>query len=396
MGRLGVVVASATLLVSTSAIAQVSGGPSITGVTTSANTLIIPGTPCFSCESGGITIPTDVGYGAGAAHFPNATYPSSAFGNAKWNSFVDNNVDAGTITFESSNTTGGQPIGAISQSTVAVGIANGSGLNLHSTITPAGMGFYVADAGDGSCILTGSCAQVATGSSYDFADFAAAFGDFRAFAAFEFTVVASADGFDDHTIYSVTGNLELSADGSLIVSEDVAEGFAKLSEFGLQTPPAGGAIPYHSLGYNWQETGFDAGGLFETSFQTITYRTSVFSYVNGPCLSGRDGVDAGVTACLVAYSGFGDPIGRGVSELAVADFSANLGVGDVELFNHGDNDLIDGVHFSPFTINTPRIVGNTLFVGGDVPEPATWAMMILGFGGIGAALRRRRMVGAHA
>ena len=29
-------------------------------------------------------------------------------------------------------------------------------------------------------------------------------------------------------------------------------------------------------------------------------------------------------------------------------------------------------------------------VGGAVPEPATWAMMVLGFGGMGAMLRRRR------
>ena len=28
--------------------------------------------------------------------------------------------------------------------------------------------------------------------------------------------------------------------------------------------------------------------------------------------------------------------------------------------------------------------------GGTIPEPATWAMMILGFGGIGAMMRRRR------
>jgi hypothetical protein len=28
--------------------------------------------------------------------------------------------------------------------------------------------------------------------------------------------------------------------------------------------------------------------------------------------------------------------------------------------------------------------------GGGIPEPATWAMMILGFGGVGAVLRRRR------
>lgn len=33
-------------------------------------------------------------------------------------------------------------------------------------------------------------------------------------------------------------------------------------------------------------------------------------------------------------------------------------------------------------------------VAGAVPEPATWALMIIGFGGAGAALRRRRMATA--
>ncbi len=31
-------------------------------------------------------------------------------------------------------------------------------------------------------------------------------------------------------------------------------------------------------------------------------------------------------------------------------------------------------------------------VGNPVPEPATWAMMIMGFGGVGAVIRRRRLV----
>ena len=31
-----------------------------------------------------------------------------------------------------------------------------------------------------------------------------------------------------------------------------------------------------------------------------------------------------------------------------------------------------------------------------VPEPATWAMLIAGFGGVGALMRRRRSVGQFA
>ncbi|WP_414694730.1 PEPxxWA-CTERM sorting domain-containing protein, partial [Phenylobacterium sp.] len=30
--------------------------------------------------------------------------------------------------------------------------------------------------------------------------------------------------------------------------------------------------------------------------------------------------------------------------------------------------------------------------GNEVPEPSTWALMILGFGGAGAMLRRRKTV----
>jgi hypothetical protein len=41
------------------------------------------------------------------------------------------------------------------------------------------------------------------------------------------------------------------------------------------------------------------------------------------------------------------------------------------------------------------VVGATLVTGG-VPEPASWALMILGFGGVGAVLRRRRIVPALA
>jgi hypothetical protein len=37
-----------------------------------------------------------------------------------------------------------------------------------------------------------------------------------------------------------------------------------------------------------------------------------------------------------------------------------------------------------------NISGNATFTAAAVPEPATWAMMLVGFGGIGFAMRRRR------
>jgi hypothetical protein len=45
------------------------------------------------------------------------------------------------------------------------------------------------------------------------------------------------------------------------------------------------------------------------------------------------------------------------------------------------------------TLSNARLFSTETFTGG-VPEPATWALMILGFGGAGAALRRRRAVAA--
>jgi hypothetical protein len=47
-----------------------------------------------------------------------------------------------------------------------------------------------------------------------------------------------------------------------------------------------------------------------------------------------------------------------------------------------------GTDYHPFGIDNLNFT-----VGGAVPEPATWAMMLLGFGGIGMAMRRSRKHG---
>jgi hypothetical protein len=50
----------------------------------------------------------------------------------------------------------------------------------------------------------------------------------------------------------------------------------------------------------------------------------------------------------------------------------------------------DNVAYLSFGSTTNAFEIDNLFVGTAVPEPATWALMLLGFGGIGFAMRRRR------
>jgi hypothetical protein len=49
---------------------------------------------------------------------------------------------------------------------------------------------------------------------------------------------------------------------------------------------------------------------------------------------------------------------------------------------------------SAVTCDTRVCVGGGGGEGGGVPEPASWALMVLGFGGLGAALRRRPRIQA--
>jgi hypothetical protein len=67
-------------------------------------------------------------------------------------------------------------------------------------------------------------------------------------------------------------------------------------------------------------------------------------------------------------------------------------------FNTGGSTIITNVAFvsDPLLINTVGEVRiGTASLPGAVPEPGTWAMMLLGFGGMGVAMRRRRRTGAQ-
>ena len=65
-------------------------------------------------------------------------------------------------------------------------------------------------------------------------------------------------------------------------------------------------------------------------------------------------------------------------------------------FHFSANDDVTAPAFSEFELgHTGRTCTTRVCTGGGVPEPASWALMILGFGAIGAALRHRRRSVPH-
>jgi hypothetical protein len=77
---------------------------------------------------------------------------------------------------------------------------------------------------------------------------------------------------------------------------------------------------------------------------------------------------------------------------------ASLGVLLADPFQgHPINFAVDVLNSSfPAGANTGVVGGGLGTVTNPIPEPATWAMMILGFGGIGTMLRRRRSLALSA
>lgn len=124
------------------------------------------------------------------------------------------------------------------------------------------------------------------------------------------------------------------------------------------TPNGGSSIGPFTFPFIFSATGFISGSLTPGILSTSGAENDFLACFDSDCNDGFAFVPAGTLAPIAAFT------------------SGNTFGYAFEPFNAG------GWSFEP--------------VGGVVPEPASWAMMIAGFGLVGAAMRRKARGGALA
>lgn len=280
------------------------------------------------------------------------------------------------VSFESGNAVSGPSVRAKSSTSVDIVFTNDIDAVvtpvLHSTIIPAGMGFYLADlsSGCGGNVYAG-CPQ--TSSALTFSDLSA-FGEVGAsplaFARFDFSIVS-----EGVKLYELKASMNLTYDpaNGVIVTTAVANAASRLNGF-TQVTPLGSQS---AMGFAWGSTDFaiPLASLGIGQSQKLTYLTSVETFSRVSCINS--------TTCLVAYSGFGDPIGRGGGQSFRSTNASATSQG------------VSGVNFAAAGFNLPSYSKGVLTyrpgrASGAIPEPNTWTLMLVGFGMLGAAARSRR------
>jgi hypothetical protein len=140
--------------------------------------------------------------------------------------------------------------------------------------------------------------------------------------------------------------------------------------------------------------------LVEVTFSGLSGTTTA-SHIHAPTAAGFTGT-AGVATQTPTFAGFPLGVTSGTYSNLFDLLTASTYNGSFVTANGGtaagaESALLSAIGSGRAYLN----IHTTAFPGGEirgflvaVPEPATWAMMLLGFGAIGLAFRRRRSLAA--
>ena len=288
--------------------------------------------------------------------------------------------DIGEIDFKNGNVASGRYDYLTSATNIDITFKNGSTKSvrpsIESVIIPEGLGLYIADTS--ACVgdrFTG-CPESATAAGFDhLISSSTGIGGTLAGASFAYRIRSNGE-----VVYELTGSLSLAFNPFTRRNEIVThldDASAELLNFTKVTPDGSAT----AIGYAWEATPktiyapLSQGLLDPGENWTFSYETVVSTYSQVRCATRTP-------ECLVAYAAFGDPTGRRVITGLAVPFEASAVVPD----------LIPSVTVGTFGFKFPTYdpaTGRLTLAAAAVPEPASWALMIAGFGMTGAALRRR-------
>lgn len=300
-------------------------------------------------------------------------------------------VDGPEITFKNGNFAAGGYAAVSSFTSLDVTFTNDSSESFipsfGSTILPAGLGLFVGSGcGTGpvrDCAEDVNAAVGLTGLPNNFSNESSLIAQ----STFDFRIL---DG--ETTVYSLSGSVSLIRDfqlGTNFFVTDLADAAGALTNF-MQVADRPTAFAF---GWDATDISFDLPGIMNPGdTRTLSYQTAVTTFTASPLLQ---------CAGAVAFSAFGDPIGRNGSIPPPAAAERQAFALDTDPGCTMPSRPAPSI-VRTFRFATPTFVNGRLTIallppfGGTVPEPATWAMMLGGFGLAGSALRRRRRLTAAA
>lgn len=325
---------------------------------------------------------------------PSSLYLNDSRGQGTgYSAFTD--TDSHYIYFESGSMSAGAGNASRSVTQVDIDLTADSSTGpidrLVSSVFGSAFGFYIADFGAGEPVCAGitlpTCGVASSGAGFGELFNLAAVGSSIATASIAFDVL-----LDGVAVRSIAGSITMIASGTGNVTfvEDFGTGAESLGS--VLTNFRFDGIDNYAYGYIWDDTDFTA--LFPNALEvgdsgTVTYRitTETMSLADARIPSSN---------AVVAYSCFPDPLGRGGGNNSMGMMGRMF---DSSVGNESDDTCDD---FSSgkrkYALALPSVQdGAVVFERGNpsaVPEPASWAMLITGFGLVGAAVRRRRPLAA--